>query len=104
MNPEILFKPYALLLSHLRRKGTNHEAQNYIKVPITMSVLQYFLYDDSKQDFDYFSLQKIRFTECNSQWSNLTLARQFWETKVGLQASKTSKMCLFGRPTGRATF
>ena len=37
------------------------------------------------------------------QWCNLTLVPQFWATKVWLQASKISKICLFGHPTGRAT-
>ena len=39
-----------------------------------------------------------------SQWCNLTLARWFWVTKVCLQVSKISQICLFGRLTGRATF
>ena len=39
-----------------------------------------------------------------NQWCNLTLARHFWATKVCLWASKTSKICLFGCPTGQATF
>ena len=37
------------------------------------------------------------------QWYNLTLAPRFWATKVCLQASKISKICLFGHPTGRVT-
>ena len=37
------------------------------------------------------------------QWSNVTLARRFWATKVCLLVSKISKICLFGCPTGRAT-
>ena len=40
----------------------------------------------------------------NLPWWNLTLARRFWAAKVCLQESKTSKVCLFGCPTGRATF
>ena len=36
------------------------------------------------------------------QWCNLTLASRSWATKVCLQASKVSKICLFGYPTGRA--
>ena len=38
------------------------------------------------------------------QWCNLTLARWFWATKVCLRASKISKICQFGRSTGRETF
>ena len=34
---------------------------------------------------------------------NLTLVRRFWATKVCFRASKISKICLFGRPTGRVT-
>ena len=34
-------------------------------------------------------------TVCNLTW--------FWATKVCLQASKVSKICLFSHPTGRAT-
>ena len=38
------------------------------------------------------------------QWCELTLAQRFWATNVCLRASKISQICLFGRPTGRATF
>ena len=38
------------------------------------------------------------------QWCNLTLAQQFWATKVCLRASKVSKICPFGSLTGQATF
>ena len=34
------------------------------------------------------------------QWCNLTFSRRFWVTKVCLRASKISKICLFGCPTG----
>ena len=37
------------------------------------------------------------------QWCNLTFSRRFWATKVCLRASKISKICLFGCPTGWAT-
>ena len=38
------------------------------------------------------------------QWCNLILAWWFWATKVCLRASKISQICLFGHPTGQATF
>ena len=38
-----------------------------------------------------------------TQWCNLTLAWRFWATKVCRQASKISKICLFGHLTGQAT-
>ena len=44
------------------------------------------------------------FNSLYHQWCNLTLAWQFWVTKVCLLASKISKISLFGRPTGQATF
>ena len=37
------------------------------------------------------------------QWCNLMLAQQFWLTKVCLQVSKISEICLPGRLTGQAT-
>ena len=37
------------------------------------------------------------------QWCNLTFTWQFWATNVCLWASKISKICLFGCPTGWAT-
>ena len=37
------------------------------------------------------------------QWCNLTLTWWFWATKVCLQASNISKICLFGRLNGRVT-
>ena len=37
------------------------------------------------------------------QWCNLTLAQQFWTTKVCLRTRKMSKICLFVCPTRRAT-
>ena len=37
------------------------------------------------------------------QWCNLIIAPRFCATKVCLQASEISKICLFGHPTGQAT-
>ena len=37
------------------------------------------------------------------QWCNLTLARQFWVSKMCLRVSKILKICLFGCLAGRAT-
>ena len=37
------------------------------------------------------------------QWCNLTLAQQFWTTKVCLRMRKMSKICLLVCPTRRAT-
>ena len=38
-----------------------------------------------------------------NQWCKLTLTSWFWATKVYLQASKNSKICLFGCSNGQAT-
>ena len=43
-------------------------------------------------------------TRMSMQWCNLILARRFWATKVCLRAIEISRICLFRRPTGRATF
>ena len=49
--------------------------------------------------FAQFIKDSHRFNNSLSQWCNLTLARQFWRTKVCLWVSKISKICLFGRTT-----
>ena len=43
------------------------------------------------------------FVPVTRQWCNLTLFSRFWATKMCLWASKISKICLFSRPTERAT-
>ena len=64
----------------------------------------WFLLAGWQKSIKYYECMKnteaaIRF----SQWCNLKLAPRFWTTKVCLQASKISKICLFGHPTGQAT-
>ena len=51
----------------------------------------------------YFPPPKVNYPSPLPQCCNLTLAWWFWATKVCLQASKISKICLFGRPNGWAT-
>ena len=53
--------------------------------------------------FVQFTKDSQRFNNSLFQWCNLTLAWRFWRTKVCLQVSEISKICLFGRPTRPTT-
>ena len=57
----------------------------------------------NKKDHRMMSLIPLVLIVDTEQWCNLKLARHFWVTNICRQASKISKRCLFGRPTGRAT-
>ena len=74
----------------------------YKNKQLFFNLLQY--YNSICPNLSCFDILMVRWWWTNNHWCNLTLSRRFWETKVCLQVSKISKICLFGCPTQPATF
>ena len=79
----------------------NWLATSYTNKQLFFNLLQY--YNSICPNLSCLDIFMIKWWWTNSQWRNLTLVRRFWTTNMCLWASKISKICLFGFPTGRAT-
>ena len=79
----------------------NWLATSYTNKQLSFNFLQY--HNSTCPNLSCLEIFMTRWWWTNSQWCNPTLSLRFRATKMCLRASKISKICLFGCPTGRET-